>query len=54
MENAYVQTKYMGEILGYISDFILNNREIIFFEGEYYFTQNKRINWKISKMTDWI
>lgn len=54
MGNIYVKTKFMGELLGYSSDFLLNNREILFFEGEHYFTQNKRINWKISKMTDWI
>jgi len=54
MKNAYMKTTAMANILGYSSDFLLNNREIIFFEGEHYFTQNKRINWKISKMTDWI
>ncbi len=54
MENAYVKTKFMGEILGYSPDFLLNNREILFFEGEHYFPQGKRINWKISAMQNWI
>ena len=54
MSKMYVKTRQMAEILGYSNDFLLNNREIIFFEGEHYFTHNKRINWKISKMTDWI
>jgi hypothetical protein len=54
MNSFYVKTKLMAQILGYSSDFLLNNREIIFFEGEHYFTQNKRINWKVSAMTDWI
>lgn len=49
-----MKTKQIAEILGYSSDFLLNNRDILFFEGEHYFTQNSRINWKISKMTDWI
>jgi len=54
MKNAYMKTSHMAKVLGYSSDFLLNNREIIFFEGEHYFTQDKRINWKISAMTDWI
>lgn len=54
MENMYAKTKIMAKHLGYSSDFLLNNREVIFFEGEHYFTQNSRINWKVSKMTDWI
>ena len=49
-----MKTSHMAKVLGYSSDFLLNNREIIFFEGEHYFTQDKRINWKISAMTDWI
>ena len=54
MENTYMKTTAMAKVLGYSSDFLLNNRGIIFFEGEHYFTQDKRINWKISAMTDWI
>jgi len=53
-ESMYVKTTVMAKILGYSSDFLLNNREIIFFEGEHYFTQEKRINWKIETMTAWI
>ena len=54
IENMYVKTSHMAKILGYSSDFLLNNREIIFFEGEHYFTKDKRINWKITAMTNWI
>ena len=54
MNSLYVKTKTMAEYLGYSSDFLLNNREIIFFEGEHYFPQDKRINWKISAMQNWI
>lgn len=54
MENAYMKTTAMAKVLGYSSDFLLNNRGIIFFEGEHYFTQEKRINWKITTMTEWI
>jgi len=54
MSSLYVKTKTMAEYLGYSSDFLLNNREIIFFEGEHYFTQDRRINWKIVAMENWI
>lgn len=49
-----MKTKTMAKHLGYSSDFLLNNRGIIFFEGEHYFPQGNRINWKITAMTDWI
>ncbi len=52
--DMYMKTKTMAKCLGYSADFLLNNRGIIFFEGEHYFTQDKRINWKIITMTDWI
>jgi len=54
MENTYMKTTAMAKVLGYSSDFLLNNRDIIFFEGEHYFPQGNRINWKISAMTNWI
>jgi len=54
MNQFYVKTKVMARILGYSPDFLLNNRGIIFFEGEHYFPQGNRINWKISVMTNWI
>lgn len=44
----------MAKSLGYSADFLLNNRGLIFFEGEHYFAQDKRINWKIEKMVAWI
>jgi len=54
IESMYVKTSVMAKLLGYSSDFLLNHRDIIFFEGEHYFTQDKRINWKITAMTAWI
>ena len=54
MENAYMKTTAMAKVLGYSPDFLLNNRGIIFFEGEHYFTQDRRINWKIIAMKNWI
>ena len=50
----YMKTKAMAKSLGYSADFLLNNRGLIFFEGEHYFTKDKRINWKVDKMVDWI
>ena len=52
--NMYLKTKEMAKSLGYSADFLLNNRGLIFFEGEHYFPKNKRINWKVNKMVDWI
>ncbi len=54
IESMYMKTKAMAKVLGYSSDFLLNNRKIIFFEGEHYFTHKQRIDWKISAMTAWI
>ena len=54
MENTYMKTTHIAKVLGYSSDFLLNNRGIIFFEGEHYFTKERRIDWKISKMQEWI
>lgn len=50
----YLRTKMMAQKLGYSADFLLSQREVLFFEGEHYFCQDKRINWKIEKMTEWI
>lgn len=52
--NMYLKTKEMAKRLGYSADYLLNNRELLFFKGEHYFIQNKRINWKIEKMIGWI
>lgn len=54
MTPLYLKTKQMAQLIGYSSDFLLNNRELVFFESEHYFTKNKRINWKVSKMIDWV
>lgn len=54
MTPMYLKTKEMAQVIGYSSDFLLNNRNLLFFEDEHYFTKNKRINWKVSKMIDWV
>jgi len=52
--NMYLKTKEMAKKLGYSTDFLLNNRELIFLKGEHYFPKKKRINWKVDKMIEWI
>lgn len=52
--SLYLKTSSMANLIGYSSDFILNNREILFFEGIHFFTKDKRINWKVSKMIEWV
>jgi len=52
--NMYMKTTQMAKNLGYSTDFLLNNRGLIFFEDEHYFTKGRRINWKIAAMEDWI
>jgi len=54
MTPLYLKTKQMAQMIGYSPDFLLNNRELIFFEGEHYFTKNKRIDWKVSKVIEWV
>ena len=54
MTPKYLKTKTMAQMIGYSPDFLLNNRELIFFEDEHYFTKDKRINWKVSKMIEWV
>lgn len=54
MTPDYLKTKDMAQKLGYSSDFLLSNREILFFEGEHYFPKERRIDWKISKMEEWV
>ncbi len=54
MTPMYLKTKQMAEMIGYSPDFLLNNRDLLFFEGEHYFTKNRRINWKVSKVIDWV
>ena len=50
----YLSTSKMAKTMGYCPDFLLNNRDILFFEGEHFFPKDHRINWKIDKMIGWI
>ncbi len=50
----YLKTKDMAALIGYSGDYLLHNREILFFEGTHYFPKEKRIDWKVSKMIEWI
>ena len=44
----------MAKLIGYSRDFLLDNREILFFEEIHYFPKKKRINWKVSKIIEWV
>ena len=50
----YLKTKDMAKLIGYSSDYLLNNRDVIFFENIHYFSKSKRIDWKVSKMIEWV
>jgi len=52
--SQYLTTKKMAFYLGYSSDYLLNNRGLIFFEGVHYFPKDKRIDWKVSTMVSWV
>ena len=54
MTPIYLKTKDMARMIGYSSDFLLNNRDILFFESDHYFTKTNRIDWKVSKITAWV
>jgi hypothetical protein len=50
----YLKTNDMAKLIGYSEDYLLKNRHIVFFENIHYFTKNKRIDWKVSKMIEWV
>ncbi len=54
MTPDYLKTKNMAQKLGYSTDFLLNNRNLLFFEGEHFFTKDNRIDWKVSRMIAWV
>ena len=53
-ESKYLKTNDMAKLIGYSGDYLLKNREVFFFEGIHYFPKDKRIDWKVSKMIEWI
>lgn len=50
----YLKTNDMAKLIGYSGDYLLNNRNVIFFENIHYFPKSKRIDWKVSKMIEWV
>ena len=50
----YLKTNDMAKLIGYSGDFLLKNRDLLFFEGIHYFPKEKRIDWKVSKMIEWV
>jgi len=54
MTPDYLKTKDMARKLGYSSDFLLKNRNLLFFEGEHFFPKDNRIDWKVSIMIAWV
>jgi len=54
MKPLYLKTNDMAKLIGYSGDYLLKNREILFFEGIHYFPKEKRIDWKVLKMVEWV
>ncbi len=52
--SQYLKTNDMAKYIGYSGDYLLKNRNILFFENIHYFSREKRINWKVSVMVEWI
>ena len=50
----YLKTNDMAKLIGYSGDYLLKNREILFFEGIHYFPKEKRLDWKVAKMIEWV
>ena len=50
----YLKTNDMAKLIGYSGDYLLKNREILFFEGIHYFPKEKRVDWKVAKMVEWV
>lgn len=50
----YLKTNDMAKRIGYSGDYLLKNRNILFFEDVHYFPKEKRLDWKVSKMVEWV
>ncbi len=50
----YLKTNDMAKLIGYSGDYLLKNREVLFFEGIHYFPKEKRLDWKVAKMIEWV
>ncbi len=52
--SLYLKTNDMARLLGYSGDYLLKNKEVTFFLNIHYFPKEKRIDWKVSKMVEWV
>jgi len=50
----YLKTKDMAKLIGYSGDYLLKNREVLFFKDVHFFPKEKRIDWKVDKMIQWV
>ena len=50
----YLKTNDMAKLIGYSRDFLMGNREILFFKDVHYFPKKRRIDWKVSRMIQWV
>ncbi len=53
-KTLYLKTNAMAKLIGYSGDYLLKNREVLFFEGIHYFPKEKRLDWKVAKMIEWV
>lgn len=53
-KTLYLKTNAMAKLIGYSGDYLLKNRGVLFFENIHYFPKEKRLDWKVSKMIDWV
>ena len=53
-KTLYLKTNAMAKLIGYSGDYLLKNREVLFFEGIHYFPKEKRLDWKVSKIIEWV
>jgi len=50
----YLKTNDMAKLIGYSGDYLLKNRDTVFLKGVHYFPKEKRIDWKVSKVIEWV
>lgn len=50
----YLKTNDMAKLVGYSGDYLLKNRDTVFLKGVHYFPKEKRIDWKVSKVIEWV
>jgi len=50
----YLKTNDMAKLIGYSGDYLLKNREVLFFQNVHYFPKEKRLDWKVDKLIEWV